>query len=79
MAVSSSLARVTCETRQVLLAGGQEVILKDLPFSPCLTSINGVRNHYLVREISMDDELRFYVPFKSYQDTGMVNMKGSVQ
>ena len=33
-AVGSSLARVTCETSQVLLAGGQVVFLGDLPFSP---------------------------------------------
>ena len=36
-AVGSSLARATCETSQVLLAGGQVVFLGDLPFSPCLT------------------------------------------
>ena len=28
-------------------------------------AINGVRNHHLVRDISMDDELRFHVPFNS--------------
>ena len=33
-AVGSSLARVTCETSQVLLAGGQVVFLEDAPFSP---------------------------------------------
>ena len=33
-AVGSSLARVTCETSQVLLAGGQVVFLGDLAFSP---------------------------------------------
>ena len=32
-----SLARVTCETSQVLLAGGQLVFLGNLPFSPHLT------------------------------------------
>ena len=31
-----SLARVTCEASQVLLAGGQVVFLGDLPFSPHL-------------------------------------------
>ena len=36
-AVGSSLAEVTCETSQVLLAGGQVVYLGDLPFSPNLT------------------------------------------
>ena len=35
-AVGSSLARVTCETSQVLLAGGQVVFLEDLQFSPTL-------------------------------------------
>ena len=33
-AVGSSLARVTRETSQVLLTGGQVVFLGDLPFSP---------------------------------------------
>ena len=33
MAVGSSLIRVTCETSQVLLAGGQVVFLRDLPLS----------------------------------------------
>ena len=32
-AVGSSLARVTCETRQFLLAGDQVVFLGDLPSS----------------------------------------------
>ena len=36
-AVGSSLARVTCETSQVLLAGGQMDFLMDLPFLPHLT------------------------------------------
>ena len=36
MAVGSSLVRVTCETSQVLLAGGQVVFLRDLPLSPHL-------------------------------------------
>ena len=36
-AVGSSLARVTCETSQVLLGGGQVVFLGDLPFLPYLT------------------------------------------
>ena len=36
-AVGSSLARVTCEASQVLLAGGQVFFLGDLPFSPHLT------------------------------------------
>ena len=36
-AVGSSLARVTCEASQVLLAGGQVVFLGDLPFSTHLT------------------------------------------
>ena len=31
-AVDSSLARVTCEASQVLLAGGQVVFLGELPF-----------------------------------------------
>ena len=35
-AVSCSLAPVTCETSQVLLAGGQVFFLGDLPFSPHL-------------------------------------------
>ena len=35
-AVGSSLDRVTCETSQVLLVGGQVVFLGDLPFSPHL-------------------------------------------
>ena len=35
-AVGSSLAQVTCETSQVLLAGGQVVFLEDLPFLPHL-------------------------------------------
>ena len=35
-AVGSSLARVTCETGQVPLAGGQVVFLGDLPFLPHL-------------------------------------------
>ena len=34
--VGSSLAQVTCETRQVLLAGGQMVFLGDFPFFPIL-------------------------------------------
>ena len=34
--VGSSLARVTCERSQVLLAGGQVVFLGDPPFSPHL-------------------------------------------
>ena len=34
--MSSSLARVTCETSQVLLVGGQVVFLRDLPFLPHL-------------------------------------------
>ena len=33
----SSLASVTCETSQVLLAGGQVFFRGDLPFSPNLT------------------------------------------
>ena len=34
-AVGSSPARITCETSQVLLVGGQQVFfLGDLPFSP---------------------------------------------
>ena len=37
IAVGSSPARVTCETSQVLLVGGQVVILGDLPFSPHLS------------------------------------------
>ena len=32
-----SLARVTCETNQFLLAAGQVVFLGDLPFLPHLT------------------------------------------
>ena len=36
-AVGLSLARVTCEKSQVLLAGGQVVFLRDLPFSTNLT------------------------------------------
>ena len=37
-AVGSSLTRVTCETNQVLLAGGQVFFLGDLPiFRFCLT------------------------------------------
>ena len=35
--VGSSLARVTCETSQVLLACGQVVFLRDLLFLPHLT------------------------------------------
>ena len=35
---SSSLARVTRETSQVLLVGGQGFFLRDLPFSPHLTT-----------------------------------------
>ena len=35
-AVGSSLAEVTCETSQVLLGGGQVVLLGDLVFSSCL-------------------------------------------
>ena len=35
--VGSSLAQVTCETSQVLFAGGQKVFLRELPFSPNLT------------------------------------------
>ena len=36
--VGSSLARVKCETSQVLLAGGQVFLFpQDLPFSPHLT------------------------------------------
>ena len=31
-----NLARVMCETHQVLLAGGQVYFLRDLPFSPHL-------------------------------------------
>ena len=34
--MGSSLARVICETSQVLLAGGQVDFLRDLPFSPQL-------------------------------------------
>ena len=34
--MGSSLTQVTCERSQVLLAGGQVVFLRDLPFSPCL-------------------------------------------
>ena len=34
--MGSSLARVTCETSQVVLAGGQVVFLGDLPFLPHL-------------------------------------------
>ena len=34
----SSVARVTCETSQVLLAGGQVFFLGDLPFSPHITT-----------------------------------------
>ena len=36
-AVGSGVARVTCETSQVLLAGGQPVFLGDLTFTPHLT------------------------------------------
>ena len=36
-AVGSNLARVTCETSQILFACGQVVFLGDLPFSPYLT------------------------------------------
>ena len=36
--MGSSLAQVTCETSQVLLAGGQVVVLGELPFSPHLTT-----------------------------------------
>ena len=36
-AVGSSLAWVTCETSQVLLASDQVVFLRDLLFSPYLT------------------------------------------
>ena len=42
-AVGSSLARVTCETSQVLLAGGQVFFLGDLPLSPHL-AINSAQN-----------------------------------
>ena len=35
-AMGLSLARVTCETSQVLLADGQVFFLGDLPFSPHL-------------------------------------------
>ena len=35
--VGLSLARVTCETSEVLLAGGQVFFLGDLPFLPHLT------------------------------------------
>ena len=44
--------------------------------------IKGVRNHHLVREISMDDQLRFYVPFNSIlviSGQWKGNMKGPVQ
>ena len=34
--MGSSLARVTCEISQVVLAGGQVLFLGDLPFSPHL-------------------------------------------
>ena len=37
------LARVICETSQFLLAGGQVVLLGDLPFSAHLT-IDSARN-----------------------------------
>ena len=35
--LGSSLARVTCQTSQVLLAGGQVFFLGELVFSPHLT------------------------------------------
>ena len=44
-AVRSSLARVTCETSQVLLAGGQVVFLGDLQFSSYLT-IDSAQNKW---------------------------------
>ena len=34
--MGSSLAQVTCEASQILLAGGLVVFLRDLPFSPHL-------------------------------------------
>ena len=42
-AVGSSLARFTCESSQVLLAGGQVVYLGDLQFSPDL-AIDSAQN-----------------------------------
>ena len=36
--MGSSLARVTCETSQILLASGQVFFLEDLPSSPRLTT-----------------------------------------
>ena len=44
-AVGSSLARVTSETSQVLLAGGQVVFLWDLLFSPHLI-IDSAQNEW---------------------------------
>ena len=47
--MGSSLARVKCETSQVLLVGGQVIFLGDLPFSPHLaigSAQNGLHNLY---------------------------------
>ena len=51
---------------QSVMPDSCNVIRKDLVIliAPRI-SINGVRNHELVREISIDDELGFYVPFNS--------------
>ena len=46
-AVGSRLAQVTCETSQVLLAGGQVVFLGNLPFSPLLT-IDSAQNSEII-------------------------------
>ena len=40
--VGSSLARVTCETSQVLLAGGEVFFLCDFLFLPHLTKISEI-------------------------------------
>ena len=45
MAVGASLARVTCETSQILLEGGQVVFLRDLPFLPHL-AIDSAQNEW---------------------------------
>ena len=44
-AVGLTLARVTCETSQVLLAGGQMVFHEDFPFSPHI-AIDSAQNKW---------------------------------
>ena len=48
--IARRLARVTCETSQVLLASGQVVILGDLPFSPHLTT-DSAQNEIILTQI----------------------------